>query len=126
MKRSFEHGKENRDGKDNRKKRLNEPGKGETITFDEPNQSNKTYEVDSDVEMELNVDEGKKKEEGNETARKKKGKTSWVWGHFSIRLSDDQQTEYAHCCYCPRYTTYNFRNGFLLKRYCNLIVASTS
>lgn len=114
MKRSFEQGNENRDGKDNRKKRINEPGKGVAITFDEAKQSNKTHEVDPDVEMEFNVDEQKKKEEGKKIAKKKKGRTSWVWGHFNIKLSDDQQTEYAHCNYCAWYTAYNSKNVFLL------------
>lgn len=113
MKRSFEPGEDNRDGKDNGKKRISEPDKGEAIKFDQTNQSNETNEVNSDEEIEFRVDEETGRDKGGETTRKKKGRTSWVWKHFNIRLSDDQETEYAHCCYCTRYNL-QFPNDVLM------------
>lgn len=96
-----EQGKDNRDGKDNVKNPRNEPDKGEAINSD---QSNQTNELNPDIDAKLTV-EDVETEEGTSGTRKKKARTSWVFkgNHFNIRLSNDQKTEYAHCCYCSRY-----------------------
>lgn len=47
---------------------------------------------------------------GTGAVRKKKGRTSYVWNNFSIRLGSDEKTEFAHCNYCARYVpTKSFR-----------------
>lgn len=53
------------------------------------------------------IDDKKENVEENESVGsipKKKTKTSFVWSHFTIRLADDQKTEFAHCNYCTRYS----------------------
>lgn len=66
----------------------------------------------SDTEMELNV-ENKPNGETEENHKKKKTKTSPVWLHFSVKLADDNESEYAHCNYCTRFANLLFAFIFL-------------
>ncbi|KAJ6647768.1 putative AC transposase, partial [Pseudolycoriella hygida] len=53
-----------------------------------------------DEELKDNTENVDEAVQNMSTTRKKKGKTSYVWNHFSIRMSDDQKIEFAHCNYC--------------------------
>lgn len=98
MKRKLEQN--NKDNADSLKKLKTQ--ETETGHFDDENQSSERspdQEIDLDEGID-NVDGGK---ENMGITRKKKGKTSYVWNHFSIRFADDQKMEFAHCNYCARY-----------------------
>lgn len=40
---------------------------------------------------------------GGPSSKKKRKKTSPVWNHFTVRVSDvDNKSEFAHCHYCDK------------------------
>lgn len=96
MKRKIEESSENTQSKVNKKAKTQ---KFEAEISADSNEQSQSREDDLENDSE-NVEEVS---EHSGTTRKKKGKTSFVWNHFSIRPSDDQETEYAHCNYCERY-----------------------
>lgn len=60
--------------------------------------------------VEVNDESEETAENSNENdiprKRAKRAKTSSMWKHFSIRLADDQKSEFAHCNYCTRFEKY--------------------
>ncbi|KAJ6642662.1 hypothetical protein Bhyg_07615 [Pseudolycoriella hygida] len=82
----------------NRKKSNTE--ETERVTFNNKN----TSENHKDQEIHLNdgIDNVDEENDPGGPSRKKRVKTSFVWTHFSIRLADDQKTEFTHCNYCER------------------------
>ncbi|KAJ6642912.1 putative AC transposase, partial [Pseudolycoriella hygida] len=75
--------------------------------------SNVSPSVELAVEVASTINSGNEQEGSSSGAiRKKKGRTSYVWNNFSIRLGSDQKTEYAHCNHCPsKYKLSDKANG---------------
>lgn len=66
---------------------------------------------DQDAEVIRNILENEDEEYqpnlGNEnvegpSAPKKKKRYSPIWKHFTLKLMDDDKTEFAHCNYCTK------------------------
>lgn len=125
MKRSFEQSNVNRESKDKGKKGRCELDKEEPETRDfDPTNRSEELNQNQEIEFDDEAEENDANEDGK-PPRKEKGRFSWIWGHFDIRLADDQKTKYAHCHYCIRYNLrLNKLNFFMMD--CNLIKASTS
>lgn len=49
-----------------------------------------------DETMDANVDQAS----GDGPPKKKKKKNSWIWNHFTCRISEIDSHEYAHCNCC--------------------------
>lgn len=70
----------------------NEKPKSSKRTFSEEGELNEEVDetVDADVDQESGVGPSKKKKKRN----------SWIWNHFTCRISEIDNHEYAHCNYC--------------------------